>query len=129
MTPGGSESRPIPAQTIHAPRATRTSAFASAANTSARRQPKLRSGVAGPQRKPGGEDGEPERERVRKHVHCVREQRERPGHEPGGDLEPGEAEHEHERCRQSPLLSSVRMHDGTVARQVSDLFMIAPWLG
>ena len=80
-------------------------------------------------RKPGREEGEPERERIREHVRCVGEQRERPGHEPRGDLDSGEAEHEHERCRQSPLLSSVRVHDGTVARRVSDLFMIAPWQG
>ena len=38
---------PTPSQTIQAPRTTRTRAFASAASTSARRQPKLRSGVAG----------------------------------------------------------------------------------
>ena len=79
-------------------------------------------------REPGREEGEPERERIREHVRRVGEQRERPGHEPGGRLDSGEAEHEHEGRRQRPFLSGrARARRHRSAARLTDLFMIAAW--
>ena len=81
-------------------------------------------GVAGRLREPGGEEREPERERVREHVRRVGEQRQRPGGEPRDHLHPGESEHERERDRQRPPRSTVRVHAGTVRARISNLFMV-----
>ena len=53
-------------------------------------------------REPGGEEGQPERERVREHVRRVGEERERVGRDADERLDTGEAEHERKDERERP---------------------------
>ena len=68
-----------------------------------------------PPRQPRSEKREPERKGIGEHVRRVGEQGDRPGREPGCHLDAREAEHERERDRECPALSSVRVHGHTVA--------------
>ena len=109
-TCGGSSRRRIASTKTQIAIATSARPFASAARISARRKPKLRSGVAGPGREPGRAERERERRGVAEHVARVREQRQAAGQEPADDLGPrvgdGQGKNEPER---SPAAGPVRV--------------------
>ena len=118
MTPGGSESRPIAAQTIQPPSTTSTSAFDERGEHL--RPPPAEAPLRRrrPMREPGGEEGQPERERVREHVRRVGEERQRVGGDADERLDAGEAEHERQRERERTSCSPpcVTCTAGTVTR-------------
>ena len=58
-------------------------------------------------REPGGEESQPERERVREHVRRVGKQRQRPRRETGERFDTGKAEHEREDERQGSARAAV----------------------
>ena len=60
-------------------------------------------------REPGRAERETERARVGDHVHGIREQRQRVGDQPAGDLDDCEREHEHERRRERAPLGVARV--------------------
>ena len=117
VTSGGSESRPTASQTIQPPSRTSTTAFASAAST---RPAASRSSAPAwrAERQPGGEEREPERERVGEHVRRVGQQGERSGSRAGDRLDAREPRHEPQRERERLPLSAVCVHAGTVTRRV-----------
>ena len=102
MTPGGSDRRPIAAQTI--PIAERDEHERIDKGGQHLRAPPAEAPLRRRRavREPGGEQGQPERERVREHVRGVGEERQRSGCDAGERLDAGEAEHEREDERERP---------------------------
>ena len=73
-------------------------------------------GRRGTLREPGGEERQPERERVGDHVRRVGEQRQRAGREPHDRLDGRKPRHEGQRDPERASLSTVCVHVRTVTR-------------
>ena len=127
VTPGGSDSRPTPSQTIQAPRTTRTSAFASAASTSARRQPKLRSGVAGRWASHAAKRASPSASASESMCAASASSASDPETSPAAASTPANPSTSTRAVASARFSPAMRVHNRKLARRF-DLFMIAAWL-